>query len=65
MSMQGDIATEHTVRQMCVHIEAELILSQQKPDAIVALKRVGRHALTLFDYSTPDWAAGYSEIFKE
>jgi hypothetical protein len=63
MGMFSEIATEGTIRDLVKFLENELELAT--PDGRDALKRVGRYALTQFEWSTPDWAKKYVELFKE
>lgn len=62
--MFSEIATEGTVHQMVIEIKKELELAKTS-EVRVALKRIGRFALTLFEWSSPDWAKEYHKLFKE
>lgn len=63
MSLMGEIATESTVRDMVTYIEKRLA---QTTDRLVRaeLKAAGLHALTLFEWDTPVWAARYRVLFE-
>lgn len=63
--MLSEIATESVVRQMVTEIKKELEESRGKPEVCSALKKIGRFALTLFEWDTPEWAKGCEELFKE
>jgi hypothetical protein len=63
MSMAGDIAIEYTIHAFVKEIERTLKKATE-PAAREALKKIGRYALTLFDWSTPTWAMEYEELFK-
>jgi hypothetical protein len=64
-----EVAVEHAIEQVCAKVKAEIAASGKHPEAVAALKRVGGHALTLFDrsifWSVPDWTKAYAKIFKE
>jgi len=64
-----EVAAEHVIEQVCTKVKAEIVAGGKHPEAIAALKKVGRHALTLFDrsifWSVPDWTEPYAELFKE
>lgn len=65
MSMQGEIATEATVERVVKHIEAKLKENHPSREVQRTLAEVGQHALTLFDWSAPKWAARYKKLFAE
>ncbi len=65
MSMFSEVARENVVAQIVVEIKKELEESREKPEVCSALKKLGRFTLTLFDYSTPEWAKEYQQIFDE
>lgn len=65
MGMFSEIATESTVREMVKQIKKELAENKDKPEVCAALKKIGRYALTLFEYSVPDWVLEYQQLFKE
>lgn len=65
MSMMTEIATEGTIKEIVQEIERLLAALKDKPDACAALKRVGRFALTQFEWNTPDWAQRYRTLFAE
>lgn len=64
MGMFSEIAIEGVVKQMVSEIKKELLVTK-KPCEIKVLKKMGRFTLTLFDYSTPDWAKEYQILFSE
>ena len=65
MGMFSEIATEATIQAIVAEIKKELTENQDKPDAVAALKKLGRFALTQFEWSPPDWAREYQELFRE
>ena len=65
MGMFSEAAIENTVGAVVGEIEKGLEENKDKPETLAALKKVGRFALTLFEWSTPDWAKKYGELFKE
>jgi hypothetical protein len=64
MSMFGEIATEGTIKGIVGEIKA-MLEHEKNPEARAALKKIGRFSLRQFDWSTPEWAAEYEELFKE
>lgn len=64
MSMASEIATENTVKSIVAEIKKELSVNTNF-EACKALKKLGRFALKQFDWSTPEWAKEYEELFKE
>ena len=65
MSIISEIATESTIKVIVAEIKKELKEKKDKTDVCVALKKLGRFALTLFEWSTPDWAKEYQKLFDE
>jgi len=65
MGMFSEIATEGTIGVFVTEIGKELEANKNHPEVCVALKKLGRFALTQFEWSLPDWARKYSELFKE
>ncbi len=65
MSIQGDIATEVTVKEVVKEIDRLIIKYKHSPEAMKALKEAGRFALTQFDYTTPAWAHTFAAKFRE
>lgn len=64
MGMISEIAIESTVRGFVAEIKKELEANRDKPDVCVVLKRLGRHALTQFEWSAPEWAPEYTHLFE-
>ena len=64
MSMFSEIATESNVQMMCEEIERELTENRDKPDAVAALKKVGRFSLTLLEGGIPEWVDKYRLLFR-
>ena len=64
MSMFSELATESEVQAYCKEV-ARLLQEETSPDAVRVLKKIGRFALTRFEWSTPDWAAAYKKLFEE
>jgi hypothetical protein len=65
MSMISDIATEGTIQTIIAEIKKELEANKDNSGARAVLRKIGRFALTQFDWSTPDWAREYQELFAE
>lgn len=65
MGMFSEIATEATIQTIVAEIKAAMRDSQGSPEAVAALKRVGRFALAQFEWDTPEWAAEYKQLFEE
>mgnify|MGYP001558721865 FL=1 len=65
MGMFSEIAIEVTIQTIVTEIKKELTENQSKSDAVVALKKLGRFALTQFEWRTPDWAKEYQKLFRE
>lgn len=63
--MVSEIATEGTIHAFVGEIKKELEVNKEKPDAVIALKALGRFALTLFEWSVPDWTKEYEHLFRE
>jgi len=64
MSMASEIAIEITIKIIVVEIRKDLSVNTNI-EACKALKKLGRFALEQFDWSTPEWAGEYKELFKE
>lgn len=65
MGMMSEIATEGTIQVIVAEIKKEITKNKGKPDAVTALKKLGRFALTQFEWNTPEWAREYSRFFQE
>lgn len=65
MGMFSEVAIEGTIRAFVEEIRRELEINQAKPDAVVALRKLGRFALTQFEWGAPDWAKEYAQLFAE
>ena len=65
MGMFSEIATESTVKAVVAEIEREMLQESNAPESIAVLKKVGRFALTQFEWGAPDWAGKYRELFRE
>lgn len=63
--MFTEIATESTIKSIVTEIKKGLKKNKDKPEVCSALKKLGRFALTLFEWSYPDWAREYEKLFKE
>lgn len=63
--MFSEVTSEGNVRDFVIEIRTKLEKYADKPDAVTALKELGRFALTQFEFSTPTWAAEFEELFKE
>lgn len=64
MGMFSEIATEGTIQVFVKEIEKELEENKDKPEACEVLKKIGRFALSQFEWSFPDWARHYEQLFK-
>ena len=64
MSIISEIAAESTIGVIVQEIKKELEKNKDKPDVCTALKKIGRFALTKFDWSTPDWTKEYDNLFE-
>jgi len=64
MGMASEIAIENTVQSIVAEIKKELSANTNF-EACKALKKLGRFALKQFEWSTPEWAEEYNELFKE
>lgn len=64
MGMFSEIAAEGEVLAYSREI-ARMMKEETNPDAIRAFKKVGRYALTRFDWTAPEWAAEYEKLFEE
>lgn len=64
MSMASEIAIENTIQSIVVKIKKDLSVNTNF-EACKALKKLGRFVLKQFDWSTPEWAGEYEDLFKE
>ena len=62
--MFGDAAREAVIQNIVKQIELELGGYHETDEAAKALKRIGRFALTQFDWTSPDWAEDYEKVFR-
>jgi len=62
--MFSEIATEVTIRTIAAAIVTELESNSTNAEVCVVLKKLGRFALTQFEWDEPDWAKEYHEKFK-
>jgi hypothetical protein len=68
MSMFSELAVESEVQDYCREVERLLqegADNGMSPDAVRALKKIGRFALTRFEWDTPEWAAKYDKMFED
>lgn len=65
MGMFSEVATEGIIREICEFVDKEITRRQAEPEVVKGLKSVGRHALTLFEWSEPEWAKEYKIKFIE
>ncbi len=63
--MTGEITIEDAIRSILVEIKKGMKENRDKPDVCAAYKKIGRHTLTLFDWSEIDWAKEYHNLFTE
>jgi hypothetical protein len=64
MGMFSEIATEGTIQTMVREIKKELEENKGNPEVCAALKKIGRFALTQFEWVAPDWAHEYQRLFE-
>ena len=64
MSMFSELAVESEVQDYCREVE-RLLQEETSPDAVRVLKKIGRFALTRFEWNTPEWAAKYGKMFED
>ena len=64
MGMFSEITTEATIQVFVKEIKKELEENKNKPEICEVLKKIGRFALTQFEWSTPDWASHYEQLFE-
>ncbi|TSC83267.1 MAG: hypothetical protein G01um101419_97 [Parcubacteria group bacterium Gr01-1014_19] len=64
MGIYSEISTEIAIQGFVREIEKELKENYKNPKVRIVLKKLGRFALTQFDYSAPDWAKKYKRLFK-
>ena len=65
MSMFSEVAIESTVQGVVRKINERIAANAQNPDVVQELKLIGRHALGLFDYASPDWVKEFERLFAE
>lgn len=65
MGMFSEIATEMTIKSIVSRIEKRIKDGSLSHDQINAVSDIGRYALTLFEWSTPEWAKEYQELFNK
>lgn len=65
MGIISEIVTELTIKIFVTEIKKDLAESKNKPDVCAALKKLGRFALTKFEWSIPEWEEEYQKLFKE
>lgn len=65
MGMASEIATEVTIKAIVKEIEAAMGDPNNSHEVQQAYRKIGRFALTQFDYTWPDWATKYERQFAE
>lgn len=65
MGMMSEIAAEATVRFIVAEIKRDMEAIRNKPDALAALKKIGRFALRQIEFRAPPWTHEYKELFGE
>lgn len=63
MGMVSEIATANTIQTFVKKIKMELEENGDNPEVCAILKKIGRFALTRFEWNTPDWADEYRQLF--
>ncbi|HEY4474951.1 MAG TPA: hypothetical protein VJC06_03450 [Candidatus Paceibacterota bacterium] len=63
--MFSEVATAATIGVFVVEIAKEIEDNKENSEALKILKKMGRFALTQFEWSTPEWAAEYDRLFSE
>jgi len=64
MSMFSESATAGTIQAMVTYLKKQLDATDN-PEVAKALRAAGRHALTLFEWDTPEWAKSFERDFAE
>jgi hypothetical protein len=64
MGMFSEITTFANIEAFVGQIKDELEKASSDETKAV-LKRLGRWALTQFEWTTPEWAQKFSDLFKE
>ena len=64
MGMFSEITTEAVIQVFIKEIEKELEHNKGKSEVCEAIKKIGRFALNQFEWSTPDWASHYEQLFE-
>jgi hypothetical protein len=65
MSMFSEITTERNIKAFVSEIEKALNENKGKSDTCAALKKLGRFALSQFEWNSPKWAKKYERLFRE
>ena len=63
--MFSEIALERLIKVFVKEIKRDLEANENKPEVCSALRKIGRFALTQFEWSTPNWANEYEMLFSE
>ncbi len=64
MSLLGDISKEGVIESVVKAVKKELEVTRE-PNALESLKRIGRTAMNELEFTSPEWAGEYHELFKE
>lgn len=64
MSLFSECAEEFLIRRMAEELKQRLD-RHSDPKIRGVIKDIGRYTLTLFDWTTPEWAKEYDTIFRE
>jgi len=65
MGMFSEITTEGSVGTFLRQIKHELEANKEKAEVCAVLRKLGRFGLSQFEWTAPEWAKGYEELFKE
>lgn len=65
MSILSEIVAEGNVQSIVAKLKEKLEENKDNPEVTRVLREIGRWSLTQFEWTSPDWAADYEELFKE
>lgn len=65
MTIVSDIATQSVIQGFVNEILEEMSKNAGNKEVHAVLKRLGRYALSQFEWDTPKWAQAFKEAFKE
>ena len=65
MDTTGGMTIEDAMKSILVESKKGIEENRDRPNVCAAYKKMGRHALTLFDWNGSDWAKEYHNLFAE